>query len=85
MASRDAQQKQLRATLVQVRKEDDVCEMKNANLFTYGEELLRDYRGKTAFDAILQAEPLTGLNSVEIENLLKEYRGKLSAERSGRP
>lgn len=86
LASRDAQLRQLQAALAQARtqanSEIGACEAKNAKLHTYGTELKRLYRDKTAFDAMRQAEPLTGLKSVEIDNLLEEYRDKLSGQRS---
>ncbi len=85
LASRDAQLRQLQAALAQTRtqanSEIGVCEAKNAKLYTYGTELMRLYRDKTAFDAMRQAEPLTGLKAVEIDNVLEEYRDKLGAQR----
>jgi len=87
LGSRDVQVRQLQATLLQSRTqaaaEIGSCEAKNAKLYAYGTELMRLYRDKTAFDAIRQAEPLTGLKSVEIENVLEEYRDKLAAGRAG--
>ena len=86
VASRDAQLRQLQAALAQTRtqanSEIGACEAKNAKLYTYGTELMRLYRGKTAFDAMRQAEPLTGLKAVEIDNVLEEYRDKLAGQRS---
>lgn len=87
LASRDAQLRQVQATLLQTRTqaaaEIGSCEAKNAKLYAHGTELMRLYRDKTAFDAIRQAEPLTGLTSVGIENVLEEYRDKLAAGRAG--
>jgi len=86
LASRDAQLRQLQVALAQARTQANgeigACEAKNAKLYSYGSELARLYRGKTAFDAMRQAEPLTGLKAVEIENVLEEYRDKLAGQRS---
>jgi DNA repair exonuclease SbcCD ATPase subunit len=81
IASRDAQIKLGQASLTQVRGETAACEAKNARLYTYGNELMQRYRDKTAFEAIRQAEPLTGLKQAQIDNVLEEYRGKLEAQK----
>lgn len=86
LASREAQLKQVQAALLQSRTqataEIGVCEDKNAKLYAHGAELMRLYRDKTAFDALRQAEPVTGLKAVAIENLLEEYRDKLATQRA---
>jgi hypothetical protein len=81
IASRDAQLKAQQATLSQTRGEIAACEDKNVKLYGYGSELMRRYRDKTAFEAIRQAEPLTGLKQAQIDNVLEEYRDKLDAQR----
>ncbi len=87
LASRDSQLKQLQATLLQARTqattELGVCDAKNAKLVAYSGDLLRLYRDKTAFESIAQAEPLTGLKSVAIENIIEEYRGKIDSQKAG--
>jgi predicted RNase H-like nuclease (RuvC/YqgF family) len=83
IASRDAQLKLQQATLTQTRGEIGACEEKNLKLYGYGSELMRRYREKSAFEAIRQAEPLTGLQRAQIDNVLEEYRDKLQAQRVG--
>jgi hypothetical protein len=81
IASRDAQLKQQQGTLTQTRGEIAACEDKNLKLYGYGTELMQRYRDKSAFEAIRQAEPLTGLKQAQIDNVLEEYRDKLEAQR----
>lgn len=57
------------------------CEAKNTRLYDLNRELLGKYRDKGLFEALLQAEPLTGIRAVEMENAVDEYRDKLSAQR----
>lgn len=83
IASRDAQLKVQVAVLTQTRGEIAACEKKNLKLYGYGNELMQRYREKSAFEAIRQAEPLTGLQQAQIDNLLEEYRDKLQAQRAG--
>ena len=57
------------------------CEQKNAKLYQLNREILTRYRDKGVLDAITQADPLTGIQSVRMENILEEYRDKLDAQR----
>lgn len=57
------------------------CENKNRKLYQLNVELVNRFNNRTAFDALLEAEPFTQLKRVEIENLLEEYRDKVDAER----
>ena len=58
-----------------------VCEDKNLKLYQYDTELIDKYRSKGVFDSLLQAEPVTQIKSVEMENILQEYKDKLSDQR----
>ena len=64
-----------------LRTTTSVCESNNGKLFQYGTEVLERYQRKSCSDALLQAEPLTGLKRVEIENLVEEYREKFGDQR----
>lgn len=81
IASRDSQIKQQQNTLMQTRGEITACEDKNLKLYTYGDELAQRYRQKSAFDALRQAEPFTGLEQARIDNVIEEYRDKLDAQK----
>lgn len=57
------------------------CSDKNERLLKVSAELLNRWRGKSAFDALQQTEPVLGLNDVQIFNLVQEYRDKAESER----
>ena len=55
----------------------DLCLANNQKLYEVNLELLDLYKNKSAFDAIKQREPITGLSQVQIENLSQDYRFKI--------
>ena len=57
------------------------CENKNRLLYQANTQLLEKYRDKSAWDALAQKEPFTGIEKVSIDNVLQEYRDKLDADR----
>lgn len=66
----------------------EMCEAKNAKLYQINVELMDKYQSKGVSGPSLLVEPFTKLKSVEVENLLQEYRDKLDAEKftvSGKP
>ena len=83
----DGQRKQLEQDLknkaVALAKEGEqrnLCETNNGELYRIGRELVNWYADKGPLNAILEAEPFTGMKSVEMENLLENYREKLEAQ-----
>ena len=46
-------------------------------LYETGLEVLDKYKNKGIWDAFMQQEPVTGLNEVEVENIIEEYRHRL--------
>ena len=68
-------------TAVKVEKirvgRSDRCEAKNAELTSIVNELLSEYEEKGVITSILQMEPLTQIQKVEIEHLLQEYRDRV--------
>jgi chromosome segregation ATPase len=60
-----------------------VCEQKNLKLYQLNREILTQYRDKSVLGALTQVEPLTGIESVRMENILQEYRDKLDAQKVG--
>ncbi|ODT79184.1 MAG: DNA repair protein [Nitrosomonadales bacterium SCN 54-20] len=80
----DLQRKQLEqdlkvksASLAKEGEQRNLCETNNGELYRIGRELVDWYASKGPLNAILEAEPFTGMKSVEMENLLENYREKL--------
>lgn len=63
------------------REKTDACEAKNADLARVGAELIDRYRAKSCGDALVEAEPFTGIAKVRAENLLEEYRERIREAR----
>lgn len=53
------------------------CTRKNLDLYQANLDLLDRYQSKGVWDAMMQREPVTGLQRVEVENRIEEYRRKL--------
>jgi len=61
-------------------KDFDMCQTHNGRLYEIGREMMQKYRDKTCQDALVQAEPFTGIKKVEVENLLETWRDRLDRE-----
>lgn len=72
---------QLQAALAQRGQSLGACEEKNGKLYRLNREILAKYRDKGLIETLSQAEPITGIKAVEIDNILEEYRDKLDAQR----
>jgi chromosome segregation ATPase len=85
--TRDADAKKLDALLVQTRSRATACEMKNAELYKFGKELIGVYegQGQDMVSTIQTKEPFTRLKRVEIENLMQDYEDKLRANAIAHP
>lgn len=81
MQHKEREIKRLEAELARQTRQGEMCEVKNSQLYQINAELMDKYQSKGVFGALLQAEPFTQLKSVEVENLLQEYRDKLDAQR----
>jgi chromosome segregation ATPase len=73
--------KNLTVALTKQNEQRKLCETHNGELYRIGRELVDWYSGKGALNAILEAEPFTRMKSVEMENLLENYRDKLEGQR----
>lgn len=73
----EAERKRLDALSAQQKQSIAQCEGLNARLHDEGAALLERYRTKGCFDAVLQAEPFTGLKQVQIENFIEDSRDRL--------
>jgi chromosome segregation ATPase len=80
----EAAGRQLDAGLKQTAQSLGACEAKNEKLHGYGTELLRKYEAKGCGEAMLQAEPFTGLRRVEIENYVEDTRDRLDEQKLDR-
>jgi chromosome segregation ATPase len=69
------------ASLAKEGEQRNLCETNNGELYRIGRELVDWYTSKGPLSAILEAEPFTGVKSVEMENLLENYREKLETQR----
>jgi len=58
-----------------------VCQTHNGQLYAIGREMMQKYRDKSCQDALVQAEPFSGLKKVEVENLLETWRDRLDREK----
>lgn len=77
-----ASESRTRETAIAARDQEiKACEAKNAQLYTYGNELLEKYRKQGPFDRLLRTEPVFQLKQVQVENLIEEYRDKLDAQK----
>ncbi len=56
------------------------CEHKNVIMFEGAKEIIDGYercQNKNMFQALFNAEPITGIKNVEFENIIQEYEDKL--------
>lgn len=81
VAARDAALRSLETRLAAGERRFEICEAHNAKLHGLGVELLEHYAGLGFGEALRRAEPFTRLRSVQLENLLQDYRDRLDAER----
>lgn len=84
LTAREADVARLQSELEQSRATEAQTEAKNRQLYLYARELLGQYESKGVWTALAHKEPVLGLGSVEMENLLQEYRDKIDAEQAGR-
>lgn len=57
------------------------CEVKNAELFNVGNEILDRYSGVGLGDTLAIREPFIGFKRVELQNLVQDYQDKLLDQR----
>jgi chromosome segregation ATPase len=81
---KEKMESELRNTLDAVHRQVDRCESHNARLCVIASELVEKYKNKGVMTSILQEEPFTQIEKVEMENLLQEYRDKIETQRLSR-
>ncbi len=62
-----------------------VCASKNDDLYKANSQLIELYENKSVWDAMFQAEKVTGLQRVKVENITTQYEGKLEDARFDSP
>lgn len=76
----ETEKTQLQATVVDQAQLIESCAAKNVTMVQINRELLDHYAKKGFVDAMLQREPLTQLERVEIENIVQEYQDQIDKQ-----
>lgn len=84
LARTEAARKQTDLQLADTRHEMQQCRTHNVALYGLSREMMTKYRDKSCQDALVQAEPFTGLKNVEVENLLETWRDRADQDRLSR-
>jgi paraquat-inducible protein B len=74
-ASRDAAA--ARQLLLQATQQVQACAQENGELVAISNTLLQKYRDRGVWDALREAEPLTGIARARHEALIEKYRGAI--------
>lgn len=83
--AREAETKQLDQQRQVLVTRTETCERDNAELVGIGQDLLARYRDKGVWDALRDAEPVTGIHRVQLETFAQQYHAKLVDFRTGDP
>ncbi len=75
--TRDSDAKRLDQQQQQPTTRVTACERDNAELVDIANEVLARYRDKGVWDALRDAEPLTGIHRVKLETLAQQYHAKI--------
>jgi chromosome segregation ATPase len=75
--TKDAERAKFEAEAAAFKASTNACTAKNQELVKVGRELLTRYEGVTFGDKVLAREPLTGLERVQVQNLLQTYGDKI--------
>lgn len=73
----NAAKQTLETQLAATTKELQDAEKKNLSLYEVNRELLGKYQQKSAWDALRQREPFTGINGVAIENQVQDVEDRM--------
>ena len=79
-AETEAARQALEATLATTSTALNEAETHNLALYQINRELLEQYQHKSAWDALRQREPLTGIASVAAENAAQDVEDRLAEE-----
>lgn len=73
----EGEKAQLKTNMQQNRQDMLSCAEKNMKLIQNNSDLVKLYKKKDVWDALMQAEPVTQLKQVEIENIAQEYQNTI--------
>ena len=76
IALRQSEKERLEANTMGSSLDEELkqCVGNNNKLVHMNDKLIDNYNKKSCWDSVAQNEPFTGINQVEIENILQEYR-----------
>src|SRR5262249_35913005 len=78
----EAESTRLNATVTAASDQLQACEARNQQLYSVTSDLIARYKeNRGAWEKFLLSEPFTGLKSVEVENMLEEFREKAAKAR----
>ncbi len=77
----EAERSQLTDNVIQLDKEVKSCAQDNLKLYETGLDILDKYQKKGVWSSLMQAEVVTGLKTVEMENNIEGYRHRLKDNR----
>lgn len=77
----EGERSELNANHTAQTRQLEVCETRNVKLYETALEVLDRYENKGVWEALVQREPVTQLKRVEIENLVQDYKYRMSAQR----
>jgi chromosome segregation ATPase len=75
--TKDAERAKSVSEATALKASNKSCEAKNAQLFKASDEMLTHFKSMNLLDAIAVREPVFGINRVELQNLLQDYRDKI--------
>jgi len=81
LSERRKAEAELQSALKATQQKLERSESNNGRLAVIAEELTERYKNKGVTTSILQAEPFTQIEKVEMENLLAEYRERIEDEK----
>ena len=76
-----AEKKTLRSEVRRERQKFHRCESNNARLCLIANELIQKYRNKGLVSALMQKEPFTQLEKVEMEKFMLQYKEKIEEQK----
>jgi chromosome segregation ATPase len=79
-AEKKKAENELQSSLRSVEQKLGRCETNNARLCVIAQELIEKFKNKGVSTSILQIEPFTQIQKVEMENLLEEYMERIERE-----
>jgi chromosome segregation ATPase len=79
--AKETERSQLAGKIDGLSKRAEDCEAKNQKLFAVGNEILDRYNNMDFGDVLGAREPFIGVKRVELQNLVQDYRGKLSDQK----